>query len=195
MPHVPHMPQMPQKPLSRAAPRKHLHTRSITCRGYLREDGLWDIEGTIVDTKTYSFDNQDRGGVRAGEPVHEMWIRLTVDDDRVVQEAEASSEAGPFTMCGDITPAYAALRGLRIAPGWRRAVQERLGGVKGCTHISDFLLGPLAATAYQAVRPEREKDRNEKPKTGKPAMLNSCHALAADSPLAKRLWPEFYSGS
>mgnify|MGYP004261884425 CR=1 FL=1 len=25
-----------------------------------------------------------------------MWIRLTVDDKRVVQEAEASTEAGPF---------------------------------------------------------------------------------------------------
>lgn len=186
---------MSHLPLSRPVPRKHLHTRRITCRGYLREDGLWDIEGAVIDTKTYSFDNQDRGGVRAGEPVHEMWIRLTVDDDRVVQEAEASSEAGPFAMCGDITPAYALLKGLRIAPGWRRAVLKRLGGVKGCTHITDLLLGPLAVTAFQAVRPDREKGRKKKPKMGKPAMLNSCHAMAADGPLAKRLWPDFYSGN
>ena len=44
-------------PLSQAAPRQHIHTREIVCRGYLRDDGLWDIEGSICDVKTYSFDN------------------------------------------------------------------------------------------------------------------------------------------
>ena len=72
---------------------------------------------------------------------------------------------------------------------------ERLGGVKGCTHITDLLLGPLAATAYQAVRPDREKGREQKPQKKKPAMLNSCHAMAADSPIAKRLWPDYYTGN
>jgi hypothetical protein len=176
---------MPHMQLSRPVPRKHLHTHRITCHGYLRKDGLWDIEGTIVDTKTYSFDNQDRGWVRAGDPVHKMSIRLTVDDDRVVKEAEASSAARPFSMCSDITPAYAGLKGLRIAPGWRRAVKEELGEARGCTHITDLLLGPLAATAYQAVRPDREKDKKKEPQKGKRAMLNSCHAMAADSPLTE----------
>ena len=32
-------------PLSEpTAPRKHLHTRNGECRGYLRDDGLWEIE-------------------------------------------------------------------------------------------------------------------------------------------------------
>src|SRR6185503_19700597 len=39
--------------LSAPAPRRHLHTRSITCEGFARDDGLWDIEARIVDTKTY----------------------------------------------------------------------------------------------------------------------------------------------
>ena len=71
-------------PLSNAAPRKHIHTRKIDCRGYRRDDGLWDIEGTLVDTKTYSFGNEDRAGIAAGEPFHEMHIRLTIDDDMEV---------------------------------------------------------------------------------------------------------------
>ena len=50
-------------PLEKPHPRKHIHTRDIQCLGYQRDDGLWDIEGTIMDTKTYSFDNIDRGGV------------------------------------------------------------------------------------------------------------------------------------
>ena len=70
-------------PLSRPAPRKHIHTREIRCRGYHRKDGLWDIEAFLVDTKTYGFDNVDRGRIDAGEPIHGMWIRLTVDEDLV----------------------------------------------------------------------------------------------------------------
>ena len=87
-------------PLSKPQPRKHLHTRKIQCRGYKRDDGLWDIEGRIVDEKTYSFDNTDRGGVAAGEAVHHMEIRLTLDDDLVIKKAEASTEAAPYGICG-----------------------------------------------------------------------------------------------
>ena len=68
-------------PLSPAAPREPLHIRTISCIGYLREDGLWDIEGHLTDTKTYGFTNDHRGQVEAGNPVHDMWIRLTVDND------------------------------------------------------------------------------------------------------------------
>ena len=59
-------------PLSKPALRKHLHNRNIECKGYEREDGLWDIEAHLVDTKTYSFENHDRGTVASGKPVHDM---------------------------------------------------------------------------------------------------------------------------
>ena len=72
-------------PLSPPASRKHLHTRTVTCCGYQRDDGLWDIEGHLVDVKTYGFDNDHRGVVNAGEPVHEMWLRLIIDDDLEIQ--------------------------------------------------------------------------------------------------------------
>ena len=35
-------------PLPESALREQLHTRRIECRGYRREDGLWDIEGTLI---------------------------------------------------------------------------------------------------------------------------------------------------
>jgi hypothetical protein len=38
-------------PLSRPAPREHIHSREIRCRGYRCADGLWDIEGVPEDTK------------------------------------------------------------------------------------------------------------------------------------------------
>ena len=179
-------------PLPNAAPRKLLHNRDIVCQGYEREDGLWDIEGCLVDTKSYSFTNQERGVVSAGAPVHHMTIRLTIDADMVIHAALAASDATPFGACAAVTEGFTALVGLRIGPGWRLAVRERMGGVKGCTHLTDMLLGPLSVTAYQTIGPSRAtKGKGD----GRPPLLNSCHAFASDGAVTKRAWPEFYTGT
>ena len=75
--------------LSPETERHLIHTRQVECRGYARNDGLWDIEGTLVDLKTYPFENSWRGLVEVGSPVHEMTIRITVDDRLNIIEAEA----------------------------------------------------------------------------------------------------------
>lgn len=175
--------------LSKAAPRQLIHARRVVCEGYRREDGLWDIEGTLEDTKTYSFANQDRGGIAAGEPIHLMRVRLTLDEDLRVHAAEASTEAGPFGVCGAIVPAYADLAGLTIGPGWRRRVLERLGGVNGCTHLTELLLGPVTTTAMQTIMAARA--RREGSGGGRPAVIDTCHALASDGPIVARQWPAF----
>lgn len=182
-------------PLSPPAARKEAHLRAIAIRGYERADGLWDIEGHLVDTKTYGFDNRDRGRVEPGVPVHEMWLRVTIDADMLIQDAEASTDFGPYKMCADITPNFAKLKGIRIGPGWRRQVRDVVGGVKGCTHLVE-LLGPIATTAYQTIWPAiaRRQKKEGAEKSAKPGMLGSCHAYAPDSPVIKRNWPEHYTG-
>lgn len=181
-------------PLSKASPRKHIHIREIRCDAYQRDDGLWDVEGVITDTKSYSFENQDRNGVAAGEAVHQMRVRLTIDEELIVQSAEAVTEAAPFNMCGNIAPDYSKLAGLKIGPGWRKNVFERLGRTKGCTHISDLVLGPIPVTAFQAVIPARRVRENEPGDGKRPSTLDTCHALSSKSPVVKRRWPEFYTG-
>lgn len=181
-------------PLTRAEPRDHIHTREIRCRGFRRADGLWDVEGLLEDTKTYSFDNRDRAGIVAGEPIHRMHVRITIDDNLVIRAAEAATEAGPYTICGDVTPVFGNLVGLRIGPGFRRDVYDRMGRTQGCTHLTDLLLGPMTTTAFQTVAPARAR-RDQEAKDGRPPpTLNTCHALAADGPIVKRQWPQFYTG-
>jgi hypothetical protein len=179
-------------PLSRAARRAHIHTRDIRCRGFQREDGLWDIEGVLEDSKTYSFANRDRGGINAGEPIHRMQVRLTVDDDLVVHAAEAATEAGPFDLCGGITPVFATLQGLRIGPGWRKAVLSRMGGVAGCTHLTDLLLGPVTTTALQTVSASRSRRQQAEADGSPPPILDRCHALARTSEVVRTHWPKFF---
>ena len=180
-------------PLSPPADREPQHLRTVDCRGYRRADGLWDIEGHVKDVKEYDFNSQYYGTVHRGEPVHDMWIRLIVDDDLLVHEAEAAADGHPFPTCPAITPAFAKLAGLRIKPGWMRDVNRVLGGTQGCTHLVE-LLGPMATTAFQTVFPSRERSRATKEKRDRPSHLDTCHALASDGPVVEKLWPEFYTG-
>jgi hypothetical protein len=190
-------------PLSAAAaPRELIHTRSIDCRGYRRADGLWDIEGHLTDTKTYGFSNHSRGTVPPGEAVHDMWLRLTVDDRLVIHAIEAVTDASPYAICPNVTPNFQRLKGLRIYPGFHKQVRDLLGGVAGCTHLVD-MLGPVANTAYQTVFPWRARQYEERlaaegkaaePPARRPKLIDSCHAFASDGEVVKRYWPEFYAG-
>lgn len=181
-------------PLSPPAPRDLLHRRTIECQGYRRADGLWDIEARLLDTKTYAFENTDRGGViQPGEPLHEMLVRVTIDDDFLIRSVEAVTEAGPFAPCGAVAPAFSALAGLRIGKGFNAEVRRRFGGVNGCTHIVE-LFGPIATIAYQTLFSSRERRAAATPQRSRPRVIDQCHALAADGPVVARLWPEFHTG-
>ncbi|MCX7365086.1 MAG: DUF2889 domain-containing protein [Alphaproteobacteria bacterium] len=193
-------------PLSPPVGRQHLHTRRVTCQGFFRDDGLIDIEGRITDEKTYEHSNEWRGPLQPGDFVHDMSIRLTLDHRFVIVDVEAVTDKSPYSMCGNITPNFKRLIGLRIGGGFHRAVRERLGGTEGCTHIVE-LLGPVATTAFQTAGSRKARDladahsaRIGKPRTdsGKPKtrpyMLDSCHTWASDSEVTKRWVPDFYTG-
>jgi len=183
-------------PLPTPARREHIHTRQINFAGYEREDGLFDIEGHLVDTKTYAFSNNWRGTIQPGEALHEMWVRITVNDHFEVVDIEAATDNSPFELCPDITPAYKSLIGVAIGPGGRHSIRERLGGIKGCTHLTE-LLYPLATVAIQTIRPlqnhrRRRADSDNSHFKGKPFVLNTCHAWAEHSPVVKENAPDYY---
>jgi hypothetical protein len=207
-------------PLPAAAPREHLHTRTVTCQGFLRRDGLWDIEGHIVDVKTYAFESEWRGTVSPGTPVHEMWIRLTIDDRMEIKDVAAATDHSPFQVCPDILPNFQRLVGVKIGHGFTREVRARLGGTQGCTHIVE-MLQQVATVAFQTTVSERaralrKQQKAEAAKTAppeatadpgqaggdKPAdkprrppiVVNTCHAWSSEGPLVKRYMPDFYTG-
>ncbi|MDO9711950.1 DUF2889 domain-containing protein [Paracraurococcus lichenis] len=184
-------------PLSPPAKRQLLHLRDIELRGWQREDGLFDIEAHLLDRKTYAFENDDRGTMEPGAPLHGMWLRLTVDLDMVIVAAEASSDHTPYAICPGAAPNFTRLAGLRIGPGFNRAVAERVGGTAGCTHLRE-LLGQMATVAFQTlypIRAERERAETERLMASgerparKPAMVGTCIAYAEDSPVTLARWP------
>ena len=180
-------------PLSAPAPRQAIHDRHVHCAGFHRDDGLWDIEGHLRDTKTYPFENRERGTIEAGTPIHEMWMRLTIDDELTIHAVETHTDHSPYAMCPQIVPNFQRLVGLQIGRGFRRKVAQRLGGVHGCTHLVE-LLGPMATTVFQTMAGHRRTasaSQAERP----PMFLNTCHAHASDSEVVKNIYPKFYTGT
>jgi hypothetical protein len=175
-------------PLPAPAPRKPIHNRTIVCEGFHREDGLWDIEGRLVDTKSYAFANTWRSEVQPGEPLHEMLVRLTVDNDFTVVAVETASDHTPHRECGAILPNFQRLVGLRIGPGWSRRVKELTGGVEGCAHHVE-LVNLLATVAFQTIGPLLAHYRKQAGVTeqggAKAFLVDSCHIWRADGEWAK----------
>lgn len=171
--------------------RKHIHTRQITCKGFQRDDGLWDVDAQIKDIKTYSVDNTYRGEIKPGEPIHEMWIRLTVDTHMLVHDCIAVTDHSPYGCCGDITPIFKRLIGQQIAPGWTRLVKNLVAGVQGCTHLAD-LVAPATTTLYQTMAGIAKGKTDQE--TSKPFYIDGCHAWVSDGEQVLTYHPEYYTG-
>jgi hypothetical protein len=182
-------------PLPPPEDRTPLHRREIILEGFLRADGMYDIEARLTDVKRYDFPNRLYGLVTAGMPIHDMWMRLTIDEAMKIHAVAAVTDSAPYPVCPGITPNFQRLVGVSIGMGWRKAIKERLGGVQGCTHLVE-LLAPLGTVAYQTIigqkmRRERETGAPRQPATSRPAILDSCHAYDSTGPIVAGLWPEW----
>jgi len=177
--------------LSRPVPREEVHNRRISCNGFVREDGLFDIEAEMTDNKSYPFPTEFRGDVTPDQFVHHMKVRVTVDRDMKVHAAEALTIAGPYAICPTANEVFTNLVGLTIGPGWRRRVAAAIGGRHGCTHITE-LMGVIGTIAFQTrYGEESRRNRQVVAATGMETatargnerasvMANSCIAYAVE---------------
>lgn len=182
-------------PLPAPQAREHLHTRAVVYRGYLREDGLWDIEAEMTDTKTYALDRSERGDMPPGTPIHGMAIRATVDDQMTIREISTAMDHTPFGECRQGTDPMQQMVGATMGPGWRQAIEKALGGIKGCTHLRELLFN-MATAAYQTVPVYRERQRRqsgvpEAENAAPPYHLGKCLAWDFNGPVVQRHYPKF----
>ena len=181
-------------PLPPSVPREALHLRQIELRGYRRHDGLYEVEAHLTDTKSQPL-QLPRGGepLAPGVPLHDMWIRLVLDEELVVRDVVAATDASPYGVCREAVDSLAQLKGLRIGAGFNRIVRERLAGAHGCTHLTE-LLAPLATTAFQTLAGVRHDRPDRLDANGKPLKIDSCYAYASNREVVQVRWPAFYDG-
>jgi hypothetical protein len=196
-------------PLSPPVSRQLRHRRAIRAEAFERADGLWDVEACLTDEKPR--DTALASGVRPnGQPIHELWLRITIDLKLNIVDAEASSVWVPYPgSCQANNPAYRALIGLNLRQNFRREAARLLGGTVGCTHLTE-LCSILPTVAIQAFAGDvwnknngaRSADSssgdetpagsgehsNDKP----PFQLGRCHALRFDGEVVQQYYPRWY---
>jgi len=172
-----------------------MHNRQIRAQSYEREDGLWEIDAELIDTKAYDFNRRSGAVHRAGQPFHHLHLRITFDDDFVVQQAVAVFDTAPFNeYCRAIEPDYEALVGMNLIKGFRQSVKARFARTAGCSHMSE-LAGVLPTVAMQTMASRRKSAAGAEQATRRPFQLEGCHALRLDGPVVKEFHPKWYTGS
>ncbi|NTJ11816.1 DUF2889 domain-containing protein [Rhizobium lusitanum] len=175
--------------------REALHDRSIQMRGFLRSDGLFEVEGRVTDRKSYEFQALlGEMAVPAGTALHDMGVRLVFDADLKVHAVETFTDAAPYSICGAGGDALQSLTGLRMTSGWSARIRERLAAHQSCVHLVQ-LLGPMATVAFQTLSVRRQHTEVERDANGRPLKINSCFAYSAEQSLVREKWSEYYEGT
>jgi hypothetical protein len=119
----------------------------------------------------------------AGDVIHHMEVVLTVSWPALVVTAiDGAMRTFPHAgICPDALPPLQSLVGVAVGRGFTRAVNERIGRERGCTHVAALILamGPVvrqgAGAAFGFATPGDPR--------GTPWFVNSCQAWRADGPL------------
>ena len=181
--------------------RSLLHSRNIFSQGYLRNDGFFEIESIIKDTKSYDIPKLDGSVLTTGNPLHEMHIILKINMEFKILDISAKTISAPYKICSEANFKIKSLIGETIGPGWKNKINKLIGNIDGCTHVRELLVS-MATVSFQTVygekaRRSREAVKNDgaKPDTNdniKPFLLNTCYAFDAKSEVVKQEWPEYF---
>ncbi len=157
--------------------RVPVHRRTIEFEAYDEGDSL-SVSGRLRDERPWAADSE------RVEHVHDMDLRVTVrKDDLTITAATATMARFPHAECPSITASFDDLVGLGISRGYTRAVQERFGGARGCTHLEQLArtIGPVV---IQAMTSNRARDRDwqhlDAAPSARPTLFprNTCHIWA-----------------
>ncbi len=177
-------------PTARPGRRLH-HRRQIDVQIYARGDGLWDVDARVSDVRAAAVELAS-GTRAAGTPIHDMLVRLVVDARLAIVEAGAETYAMPYEgACDSHGDLYAGLVGMNLMKGFRHAVAERFGGVRGCTHINE-LAQVLPTAVVQALAGEVIDTRGDGPEASKPFQIDRCRALRSDGPTVLAHYPRWH---
>jgi len=176
---------------TQANKRTPLHRRNIDVQGYLRDDGLWEVEGILQDTKGYDITLLDRGNVPRGGFLHHLTLTLVFDTSLTIIDTRTSMIDTPYRDCPGAELQYKALVGLQIKKGWIDEVRKAIGRTTGCTHLTE-MLPVLATAAMQTLRGQRLQNDPEymAGSEERRGMLGSCHGFRIGGRAQIALWPE-----
>jgi len=167
---------------------RKIHRRRIEVCTYEYKKDAVVIEGRLIDNrfmKTYFFSS---GESRPPGIVHDLVIRMVVKGPKlVIDDIDVDMETVPRKDCRQIKNALKPVIGMKIQAGFTEKVKEKIGGAKGCTHLTALLLamapaavqGAWAAVARHPVDPAKYSGAALK------FLENTCWVWRAEGELMK----------
>jgi len=174
--------------------RRLLHMRRIEMHAYARDDGLWDVEARLLDENPFCYLDPGRGAQRAGDPVHDIGVRLTLDDDRIIRDVAVEMGSMPFGTCREVRDTLRPLIGERVGRGWRQ-VLKKIPRNTTCAHVHEVLV-PMATVVHQGMSLGRVPDGKvaiepDPSLETQPFFVDDCHSWRADGPVVAHFYPQF----
>jgi len=168
-----------------------VHERRLDFRTYPLENDRLIVEGWLRDEQLVPGYHWN-GKPRPTGVVHWMCVRLLVGGWPVtVLEAEAEMPDIPHELCPTTLESVKRIVGLAIVSGYSEEVHRRLGGVRGCAHLTHLIvtMGPAALHGYwtQQSRQRRPIPRSLDEFQGLTTLINSCRLWKEDGPLMQMI--------
>ena len=169
-------------------PLRPSHASACTCarryEGYKRADGLCDIEAHLIDIKDHDFTLMT-GVRRAGEPIHDMWLRVTIDRNfTIVRRRGAHRRACPIRAAATGSRRPTASSSARTSS--QRLPQarcRRCSAACAAARTSPRCSAGLPTAAIQTFAGLRDARTRA---TAKPFQLDHCHALETTTETVRR---------
>src|ERR1700680_3494106 len=121
-----------------------VHRRTITMEVFQRGDSLV-VTGPLHDERPWAT------ATDGPRQLHLMELGLVVRRaDLIIVDAAADMQTFPHAECTEIEADFRELVGLSVARGYTRAVQERFGRERGCSHL-EFLARAMGPVVVQGV--------------------------------------------
>jgi len=174
--------------------REFRHRRAIDVQVFSCGNGLWEVDARLTDLRP--SDTRLAAAVRAaGDPIHDMLLRLVIDEAFNIVAAGSESTWVPYAgHCEAHGDAYGRLVGLNLMKGFRDAVRSCLGGSLGCTHLTE-LTQVLPTAVVQAFAGTVIDTRENSDSTTPPFQLDRCHALRRDGDAVRTYYPRWFRAS
>jgi hypothetical protein len=155
---------------------KALHRRNINHQTWHLVDGGLEIESRLIDARANDTHTGFDRPLSAGEPVHDMTIRIQLGPDAVIRDIKLRMDSAPFETCPEVIGKFETLRGASMGKGWNDFLSVRFNGVGGCRHLVDLLRG-MGTVVFQSSHGTGWSRESLE------SMADSCHAFRQDGPV------------
>jgi hypothetical protein len=168
---------------------RKIHARNIEISTYESDSENIIVEGILKEDRLIPVYHHS-GEKHPPHTVHHMIIQMLIEPSSLtIKEIKVEMPQTPHGDCIQTSKSLQQLSGMRIAPGFISKVKKKLGGIKGCLHLTTLLLAmaPAIIQGYWVYRNKKEDNNEISTEMVNDYLIDTCWVWRKDGPLAEEL--------